>query len=301
MKKQPGTSEAAVVARLQRIAVLFHEGDRHRDPSDYIVHHLAECWREDGHHVDYVYGIRRHVQADVVLVHVNLSVVPSEYLEFAAQYPIALNARIRDIRKSTFSRNLVRPGDPWDGPVIVKSDLNYAGVPERYLSMTALEHRLHGLRRFRKRIDRLRRRKLPFSGPRDYRIFDRIGDVPDHWFADHDVIVEKFRPEIENGLYHTRVYQFLGDRSTCTRIGTVNPIVKADRNARTESIEPDDRVVEWRKSLGLDYGKLDYVINDGEAVLLDVNKTTGASRHMNDARLRRMRRYQAEGLYAYFS
>ena len=95
--------------------MLFHEGDRHRNPSEYIVHHLAEFWREDGHTVSYVYGLKRFVPADIVLVHVNLSVVPSDYLEFASRYPLVLNGKIRDIRKSSFSKNLVRPGS-WDGP-----------------------------------------------------------------------------------------------------------------------------------------------------------------------------------------
>ncbi len=49
----------------------------------------------------------------------------------------------------------------------------------------------------------------------------------------------------------------------------------------------------------MDYGKLDYLINDNEAVLLDVNKTTGASRHIDDAQLKVMRRHQAEGIYSF--
>ena len=280
--------------------MLFHQQD-HREPAEYIVHHLAEFWREDGHTVDYVYGIRRFAPADLVLVHVNLSVVPDDYLEFAKRYPMVLNGKIRDIRKSTFSNNLVRPGDPWPGPVILKSDLNYAGVPERYLQQTAMEHRWRPLRRIRPLVERFLGRTPPFLGPRDYRVFDSLADVPAQWFTNPHVIVEKFRPEIEDGLYHTRVYQFLGDRSTCTRMGTGNKVVKAERNAKTESVEPAPEIVEWRRTLGLDYGKLDYVMNNGEAVLLDVNKTTGASRYMDDEHRRRMRRYLAEGLYSYFS
>jgi hypothetical protein len=284
----------------RRIVVLFHRGDRHRDPADYIVHHLAQFWREDGHQVDYVYGVRRFLPADLVLVHVNLSVVPQEYLDFAARYPIALNGRIRDIRKSTFSTNRVQPGDAWEGPVIVKSDLNYAGVPERFMRMTPIEHRFRAARRLRIRLDSMRGVAPPFAGARDYRIYDRLADVPARWFSDPDVIVEKFRPEIEDGLYHTRVYQFLGDRSTCTRMGTRNRVVKAEPDAKTEPVAPAPDVVEWRRRLGLDYGKLDYVMNNGEVVLLDVNKTTGASRFMDNEHRRKMRRHQAEGLYSYF-
>jgi len=122
-----------------------------------------------------------------------------------------------------------------------------------------------------------------------------------HWFSDRNVVVEKFRPEFEDGLFHVRIYQFLGDRWSCTRVGTPSRLVKSTPDARTEPIEPSPEVVAWRGELGLDYGKLDYVVNDGEAVLLDVNKTTGASTYMDDDRRRRMRRNQAEGLYSYFS
>ena len=285
----------------RRIAVLFHRGDRHRNPAEYIIHHLAEFWREDGHTVNYIFGLRRFEPADLVLVHVNLSIVPDDYLEFAKRYPIVLNGKIRDIRKSSFSRNIVRPGDAWDGPVILKSDLNYAGVPERYLQLTELEHIWRPLRRVRTLRDRLFRRTPPFLGPRDYQVFNPLAEVPMQWFSNPNVIVEKFRPELEDGVYHTRVYQFLGDRSTCTRMGTGKPVVKAERNAKTESVEPAPEVVEWRRRLGLDYGKLDYVVNNGEVVLLDVNKKTGASRYMDDEHRRRMRRHQAEGLYSYFS
>lgn len=287
--------------RARHIAVLFHERDRHRKPSTYLVDHLAEYWREDGHAVSYLFGTKRFVPADIVLVHVNLSVVPVAYLDFASRYPIVLNGGVRDIRKSTISRNLVRPGDPWGGPVIVKSDLNYAGAPERYLQMTPLERQWRVLRSVRRRIERFRGETPPFVESRDYQIFDRIADVPVRWFANRRLVVEKFRPEFEDGLYHVRLYQFLGDRWTCTRVGTPNPVVKAERNARTESIEPAPEVVAWRRDWGLDYGKLDYVVNNRDVVLLDVNKTTGASHYMDDDRRRRMRRHQAEGLYSYFS
>jgi hypothetical protein len=285
----------------RHIAVLFHEHDRYRDPSAYLVHHLAEFWREDGHKVSYLYGTRRFVPADIVLVHINLSVVPARYLEFASRYPIVLNGRIRDIRKSTISSNIVRPGDPWDGPVIVKSDLNYAGAPERFLRRTWMEQRWRTLRSVRRRLDRMRGMAAPFEESFDYKLFDRIDDVPAEWFSNKDVIVEKFRPELENGIYHVRIYMFLGDRWSCPRVGTAKHVVKSEPGAQTEVVEPAAEVVAWRGELGLDYGKLDYVVNNGEVVCIDVNKTTGASTYMDSETRRRNRRHQAEGIYSYFS
>ena len=111
-----------------RVAVLFRAQER--NVAGYLIHHLAQVWREDGLEVVYLYGIERFVPADLVLVHVDLTVVPESYLEFAARYPIVLNGRVQDIRKTVTSRYLVQPGDDWDGPVIVKSDLNCGGAAE---------------------------------------------------------------------------------------------------------------------------------------------------------------------------
>jgi hypothetical protein len=76
---------------------------------------------------------RKLAPADILLIHVDLSVVPDEYLEFASRYPIALNKAAKDIRKSLISLNLVRAGDSYSGKVIVKTDLNYGGSPERIM------------------------------------------------------------------------------------------------------------------------------------------------------------------------
>ena len=269
--------------------------------SGYIVDHLARCWREDGHSVSYLYGTRTFVPADLVLVHVNLSVVPDEYLDFASRYPIVLNGRIQDIRKSVISNNVVHPGDSWDGPVIVKSDLNFAGEPERMLDHSWLHRHWRLWRGASSIAASVTGRKAAFDNSSDYLVFNHLSDMPRHWFYTRDVIVERFRPEIEGGLYHLRMYQFLGDRWNCSRLASAHPVVKAGTSVRVERIEPHADVLAWREELGIDFGKLDYVVHEGEAVLLDANKTTGASHHVDADELRMARRYQAEGLYAYFA
>jgi hypothetical protein len=75
-----------------RVAILFHARERHFGPAGYLVHHLAELWRQDGLEVVYLYGTDRFVPADLVLVHVGPSVVPEPYLEFAARYPTSSTA-----------------------------------------------------------------------------------------------------------------------------------------------------------------------------------------------------------------
>jgi hypothetical protein len=87
----------------KRIAVLFHECQSEERLPLYAIHYLAGFWRADGLEVLYLFGAREHVPADILVVHVDLSVVPDEYLEFAGRYPAAINATVKDIRKSTFS------------------------------------------------------------------------------------------------------------------------------------------------------------------------------------------------------
>jgi hypothetical protein len=277
----------------RRIAVLFHARERDVAPRLYLVNKLVEFWREDGLEVVYLYGVDRFVPADLVLVHVDLSVVPLEYFEFAAQYPIVLNGRVRDIRKTATSRYLVGPGDDWDGPVIVKSNLNCGGLPEYRSSLT-------GIRRLRvARALATRLGAVPAS--REYRIFDRLGDVPAELLERSDLVVERFLPDIEDGLYHMQMYQFLGDGERCSRLASPNPVFKAEDCTSTLAVEPHPAALAWRKELGLDYGKIDYTVRDGEAILIDANKTTGKATYGEPVALKVVRREQANGIHSYFA
>lgn len=211
-----------------------------------------------------------------------------------------MNARVGDIRKSSISSNLVLPGDAWEGAVIVKSNLNYGGQPEEVLEGSWLERHLPLWRRIVRRSTQVLGNCRPVASWQDYQVFANIKDVPVSWLRSRHLVVERFRPEREDDLYHLRIYQFLGDRYSSLRLASSSPVVKARNSLRVEPIEPHPAILAWRKTLGIDYGKLDYVIDDGEVVLLDVNKTTGASRQMADADLPAMRRHLAEGLYSYF-
>ncbi len=285
----------------KRIAVLFHSGHRYNSQGGYIVDHLAQFWREDGHEVVYLFGTGQYLPADLLFVHVDLSVVPEKYLAFAARYPLVVNGRIRDIRKSVTSGGLLHRGDPWTGQVIVKSDLNCGGMPEEVLLQSWLHRRSNLWRRVVRRVRSMTGRDNSITSWRNYLLFDRLSDVPEQWFHNRQVVVERFCPEIERGWYHLRMFQFLGDRWSCVRLASKEPIIKAEAGIHVEPIEPDPVVTGWRDRLRMEYGKLDYVVHENTPVLLDVNKTTSASAHMADDQLLRQRRHLAEGLYAYFS
>ena len=210
--------------------------------------------------------------ADICFVHVDLSVVPESYLEFAKRYPVAVNAELRDIRKSSFSEHLLAANDSWPGGVIVKTDLNYAGWPEMSLKSSLPKKVMLRL---------LNKMPLLSMGPctsMDYRVYDSLNDVPDHYFSDDRFVIEKFLPEREREYYVCNSYLFMGESYVCNRKTSLLPIVK-DRGLVSETeIEPHPDAVSARSRLKVDYGKFDYCVYEGEMILLDVNKTITFSR-----------------------
>ena len=255
----------------------MHEWDRGQSLAHYQVYRFARTWREDGCQVHFLFGTREYVPADILLVHVDLSVVPDDYLEVARRYPIALNGRVKDIRKSALSQHLVRLGDDYPGPVIVKTDLNFMGASETL----RLENR------------------MPESTGWDYRIFPSIHLVPDALLNDPRWVVEKFLPEMEDNRYCVRFYQFLGDQYSCIRMLAPHPVIKARRDLASERVEPDRTIVQLRHQLGFDYGKFDYVLHRGQAILIDANKTPGqANLPLTPAREARLSR-RARGIYSF--
>ena len=283
------------------IAVLFHEADR---PllKYYAIPALAETWRRDGHTVTNIFGIKKFIPADLILVHVDLSVVPDAYLAFANQYPIVLNGAVADIRKSSFSRQLLlNRNDKYQGPVFIKSNLNLAGVPE---SLRQRHYPFKGSQAgyyIGTGVDRILRSvsRLFFRGPSGYLLRGNLRQVPVRWFERNDVVIQRFCPEYEKGFYHVRCYQFLGDRYTCERISSSQPVVKDSSVERRERVDVHPEIERLRHELNFDYGKFDYVMHEGQPVLLDINKTTGAAKKVTPA-IEAARRHRAEGIYSYF-
>jgi hypothetical protein len=261
------------------IAVIFHKNERKSSLPRFAIWHLAKVWQEDNIKVFLLFGVQKFVPADLALLHVDLTTVPEEYLDFAQRYPVVLNGRIKDIRKSSFSKNKVKPGDGYQGKVLVKSELNYAGEPERKLLGTPLSRLALRITCRMPLFQPSRRGSEPdFRSPRDYRIFDNPGSVPEDWFGRNDVIIEKFLPEFKDGLYCLRSHHFLGDHGACVLRKSPHPIINASTSISREEVAPDPEIVELTKLMKFDYGKFDYVMHEGNAILLDANKTPGAGK-----------------------
>ena len=283
-----------------QIAILFRKVDKDKDLSCYTIHHIAELWKQSGLDVVYIFGVDKHVPADVLIVHIDFSIVHQDYLDFAANYPVALNGKVANICKSDFSKGLLEQGSDWEGAVIVKSNLNHGGIQEQIHGNITKNPYADLYSRVILKIRRLLGREPIFSDPYDYKIFNKVSMVPKHWFRSPNAIVEKFVPEIENDLYHVRMFQILGDRWICERLASPNPIVKGGNCIKVEVVEPEPEVFEWCKKLKLDYGKLDYVIKDGQPILLDINKTIGATGLINKKENDNKRKHLSEGIYSYF-
>jgi hypothetical protein len=235
-----------------------------------------------------VFGAQDFVPADLAFVHVDLSEVPEEYLALAARYPASVNGRIRSIRKSAYSPHLLREGDRWEGPVIVKSDRNYGGSPEA-----------------QRRIPRLDGQGVhpPFASPFHYPVLPGLGAVPKAVFGSSDFIVQRFLPELEEGLFHVRTYAFLGDWEECQRLASDQPIVKAETKVASAPAPVHPGIRALRRELGFDYGKIDYLLHGEELVVLDLNKTTGSRGSARPANPYRAatRAAKARGLYGLFT
>lgn len=260
------------------VAILTHAADRLFERTKYLIHAVSKEWEAIGLRVAVLRGVRAFVPAGVLIPHVDMTVMPPEYIAFARRYPRVLNRDVVDISKSSFSENIVGPGSPETGPVIVKTDRNHGGLPEL---------RLEAMPRARLFFEKLRSRLVSMRSPRwrdvevldrgSYPVFPALKDVPREIFANPHLIVERYVAEIEGGRYCVRFCYALGSREFTVRLTSKNPVIKASTSEGCERVESSSEVALWRRRLGLDYGKIDYVVRDGKAVVLDVNTTPAYS------------------------
>lgn len=260
------------------ILVLQHpiqEGQR-----SYLIQPISEEWERLGHRVIFHHGMKKCPPADLLILHVDLSLVPREYLKVAARYPKVINLGIADIRKTAYSRNRVRPGDGYAGPVIVKSALNFGGI---------LEEKVRGVKprsftgKMRKAIALWReaREMRGDRGPRilgkeSYRVYARRDEVPDEWCESKRVVVERFRPERDGEKYVLREWYFLGDCEWTYCETSDDPIFTSGDKCPHLLRPVPEQLRKIRRELGIDYGKMDFAFaENGEPVLYDVNKTIG--------------------------
>jgi hypothetical protein len=252
---------------MRHIAILVHPHDDFAG-CDYVLRSVADLWRQAGHRVSVVRNPDKHVDADLAILHVDLTVVPQEYLNAMRRFPLAINTRTADISKRTISTNLVRDGDGYQGPVMVKSNRNCGGTAEG----------LHAQSSWLQKNIRAVRRRLHWSwraeiGVWGYKVFPTPSKVPLPVWFNPNLIVERFLPERHDGYYCMRSWIFLGDAEECRIYYANQPVVKSPVAVRIEPSTVPDEMREIRRKLGFDFGKFDFGVVDGHAVLYDANRT----------------------------
>jgi hypothetical protein len=264
----------------RRLVVVTHARDTRARRRPFVIWGVREVWERVGIEVMVAPGVDRFVDADVAVAHVSLTVMPEAYRYHLARYPVAVNGAATDVSKRRVSQCLVLPGDGYDGPVIVKTDRNFGGLREAEFAPAPCWGRPAAwARRAWRRMawDRARReaewwRTTVCLDPASYPVFPSLAEMPSTVFENPALVVERFLPEREGDLYALRSCAFLGDRYVNVRLLSPAPVVKASTVAR-EEVPPHEEVFEVRRRLGLDFGKIDYVVRDGRAVVFDANRT----------------------------
>ena len=171
---------------MKHIAILFEKND-HDDGQQYFIDEISKIWRSDGFEVSYLHGLDNTIDADLILLHVDQTFVPIDYMKFLNSYPLVMNKSVKTIAKRSFSNNILRLGEKYQGSVILKTNLNGRGCRERYSNQkkTFMQSSIHSLRE-----------KLPWSlkarALDDYIIYDSVKELsPLIWF-NRNLIIEKF-------------------------------------------------------------------------------------------------------------
>jgi hypothetical protein len=240
---------------IRSIAILVHRYEAFEQTA-YFMREFAKVWREQGILVTVVHGPHERVEADIAVLHVDMTAVPPEYLSLARRYGTCINGHVADISKRTVSRNLVRRNDGYVGPVIVKSDRNYGGRKEAELAARGV---------------------LPpkFAAAfTDYALYDSASEVPAEVWANPDLVVERFLTERQDGLYCLRTWMFFGSKESGSIAFSPKPVVKSESVVRREPLEvvPEElRAI--RQELAFDFGTFNYAVNEERVVLFDANRT----------------------------
>jgi hypothetical protein len=232
----------------------------------FVLAALIRHWENRGHSL--TIGPAFTEGADAHVLHIDRTFVTAADLPPDPGTARVVNWNVRDISKKTITAIPVRPGDDWDGPVIVKTNLNHYGAPENDgTRLTRAQSNRQKMAEYSWRsARRLPRRGYPVLPARRY--------VPSWVWDDASLVVERFMPERDGDLYCLRGWMFFGSRSYSWRIRATDPLVKtASRVDHSYLTEVPDELLALRRRHGFDFGKFDYVVHDGRAIVLDVNKT----------------------------
>ena len=241
--------------------------------SGYVIRHVVQHWSERGVQFELATDLRAAPAGDIGWQHLDATKVGTDYQRVLARYPVVINGGSVDVHKRRTASHIVTKDDSWDGPVIVKTDLNYGGRADDWAyRWRPMRHSwFHSVRD-----------KFPavISGrmdPHAYPIHPSKATVPLWVWLDRRFVVQRFLAERKNERYAIRRWFFFGESEFAYLSYGSLPIVSGDDHAEWERLDaPPDELRKLRTSLGLDYGKIDYAELDGELVVYDVNPAVSA-------------------------
>jgi hypothetical protein len=241
---------------------------------DHLLSFLCDRWRSAGVDIALLTDPEQRVDADVAILHVDATRRSPAYDAVLDQYPLVINGQVRDISKRRISQQLLTRASSFGGPVIVKTDTNCFDQPD-----FRLREEEGAVARLCSRVaDRLSPIGPGIRRSSAYPIYASVRDVPWIVWWDRRLVVERFLPERQDGLYCLRTWVFLGTREKISLSVSANPVVKRANTIRSEFMtDVPEAIREARRRLGFDYGKFDFVLHQGEPVLLDANSTPGCS------------------------
>lgn len=232
----------------------------------YVVHAPIAEWRRLGLDVEIGSGFPQ--AADLGILHHDCTRLSVTDIPPAADGVQILNSNVLDISRRLYSELMLTKTDDWDGPVIIKTNLNSFGGPER---RNKTRNPVHEAQKLLARHNWKLARTLPKGV---YPVLDSLGDVPNWVWSREDLLVECFMPERAGDLFALCGWMFLGSAGYGYRLFSTDPMVKTGTmvsHAYLDEVPPELEAA--RARMGFDFGKFDYVVHDGRAILLDANKT----------------------------
>ncbi|HLP85643.1 MAG TPA: hypothetical protein VK157_14935, partial [Phycisphaerales bacterium] len=236
----------------------------------YMVGELAPHWKSMGIAVVEVPAPVVVPSAAAALMHVDATRPLPAYTDLARKYDLALNAGVGSIEKRLISRQLVTRHDGYQGPVIVKTNLNYGGMVDYRNARCTAPWRTLSLA-IRERLPWYLRASIRDKA---YRVFPHPRDVPRCVWYNPSLVVERLLPERDGDAFVIRSWYFFGDQGfVCVNRSSAAVAHATTILSRTVEAEPPPALYRLRDELRFQFGKFDYTIVDGQPCLLDANHT----------------------------
>lgn len=254
------------------VLILAHTLDSITPRGNYTVNLLARLFVEAGLKVGYQIGLANRPDARLIINHVDLTVTPPDYVHFLQSYPVVLNGSLTDISKHIVcDGTLVSFGDGYRGPVIVKTQLNCGGLQESRKSLLPKPPEL------RPGVDEIYTwRTLPTIDPQDYPVLASPDPITaDVWANPHLVVQRLVTEQDKEGRYRLRSWYVLGDRGFHVITMSHHPVVRGRNiiDRKVVELELPPRLKTLRNEMKVDFGRFDYVLANGDAVVFDINRT----------------------------